>query len=147
VLPTEVTRREDPLPTMMDEGSVGRSDRTEVKLRTLEVVWLEAPESVTQLETTGGTIVVVWKEWASDCWFQELIHGGHDVGGGGARVSAKVGSTWCGGRLYERALEAIHGVHITGGRCGKGGAMVRPAYYEGGPYGRAPASITDGRGC
>jgi hypothetical protein len=26
---------------------------------------------------------VVWKEWASGCWFQELIHGCHDAGGGG----------------------------------------------------------------
>jgi hypothetical protein len=73
--------------------------RTEIKLPTLEVVWLEVPESVTQVETMGGTIVVVWKEWASGCWFQELIHGAQDAGGGGARFGAKVGSTCCGGRL------------------------------------------------
>jgi hypothetical protein len=50
------------LPTMMDEGSVRRGGRTEVKLLTLKVVWLEASKSVTQSVTTGGTIVMVWKE-------------------------------------------------------------------------------------
>jgi hypothetical protein len=38
----EVTGRDDLLPTMMDEGSVGRGGRTEVKLSALEVVWVEA---------------------------------------------------------------------------------------------------------
>jgi hypothetical protein len=47
VLPVEVTKREDPLPTTMDEGLVGRSGHIEDKLPALEVVWLEAPESVT----------------------------------------------------------------------------------------------------
>jgi hypothetical protein len=41
---------------------VGRGDRTEVKLAALKVVWLEVPESTTQSVTTGGTIVMVWKE-------------------------------------------------------------------------------------
>jgi hypothetical protein len=36
---------------------------------------LEAPESVTQSVTMGGTIVMVWKEWANGYWFQELIGG------------------------------------------------------------------------
>jgi hypothetical protein len=58
----ELTGRDDQLPTTMDEGSVGRGDRTEVKLLILEGVWLEAPESMTQSVTAGGTIVVVWKE-------------------------------------------------------------------------------------
>jgi hypothetical protein len=58
----ELTERDDQLPTTMDEGSVGRADRTEVKLLILEGVWLEAPESMTQSVTVGGTIVVVWKE-------------------------------------------------------------------------------------
>jgi hypothetical protein len=58
----ELTGRDDQLPTTMDEGSVGRADRTEVKLLILEEVWLEAPESMTQSVTAGGTIVVVWKE-------------------------------------------------------------------------------------
>jgi hypothetical protein len=46
----------------MDEGSVRRGDRTEVKLPALKVVWLEVPESMTQSVTAGGTIVMVWKE-------------------------------------------------------------------------------------
>jgi hypothetical protein len=46
-----VTERDDPLPTTMDEGSVGRGSRTEFKLPTLKVVWLEAAESVTQSMT------------------------------------------------------------------------------------------------
>jgi hypothetical protein len=51
---------------MMDERSVGRGGRTEGKLPALEV-WLEAPESVTQSVIARGTIVMVWKEWASGC--------------------------------------------------------------------------------
>jgi hypothetical protein len=47
------------LPTTTVKGSVGRSDRTEVKLPALEVVWLGALESVTQSEIEGGTIVMV----------------------------------------------------------------------------------------
>jgi hypothetical protein len=62
ILPTEVTKIDDPLPTTMGEGSVGRNDRTEVKLPALEVVLLEAPKSATQSVTAGGTIIVLWKE-------------------------------------------------------------------------------------
>jgi hypothetical protein len=76
VLPTEVTGRDDPLPKMMDEGSVGRGDLTEVKLLTLKVVWLEAPESMTQSVTTGGTITMVWKEMRG-CWTLTPLEPGH----------------------------------------------------------------------
>jgi hypothetical protein len=62
ILPTEVTERDDPLPTTMDEGLVGRGGRTEVKLPALEVVWLETSEYATQSVTVGGTIIMVWKE-------------------------------------------------------------------------------------
>jgi hypothetical protein len=51
--------------------------------------WLEALESTTQSVTAGGTIALVWKEGASSCWSQELIHGVHAVGGGGARVARR----------------------------------------------------------
>jgi hypothetical protein len=47
---------------MMDEGSVERGGRTEIKLLSLGVVWLEALEFVTQSMTAGVTIIVVWKE-------------------------------------------------------------------------------------
>jgi hypothetical protein len=99
VLPTEVTGRDDPLPKMMDEGSVGRGDLTEVKLPTLKVVWLEALESMTQSVTTGGTITMVWKEMANSYWSHGLIPGVHAIGGGGARGSVKTGPTCCEGRL------------------------------------------------
>jgi hypothetical protein len=62
VLSIEVTGRDDLLPTMMDEGSVERGGRTEIKLLSLGVVWLEALEFVTQSMTAGVTIIVVWKE-------------------------------------------------------------------------------------
>jgi hypothetical protein len=42
-----MTERADPLPTIMDEGSVEVGGQTEVKLRTSEVVWLEALEFAT----------------------------------------------------------------------------------------------------
>jgi hypothetical protein len=90
------------------KGSVGRGGQTKVKLPALEVIWLEALESVAQSVTTGGTIVTVWKEWASGYWSQELIHSVHGTkggcarggtaGGGGARGGVKIGLTCCGGR-------------------------------------------------
>jgi hypothetical protein len=66
--PTEVTRRDDPLPTMMDEGSVEVGGRTEVKLLTFEVGWFQAPESAMQSVTTRWVKAMVLKELANDCW-------------------------------------------------------------------------------
>jgi hypothetical protein len=62
-----VTGRADPLPTTMDEGSVEVGGRTEDKLPASEVVWLEMPESATQLVTAGGVKAMVLKELANDC--------------------------------------------------------------------------------
>jgi hypothetical protein len=64
--PTEVTGRADPLSTTMDKGSVEVGGRTEVKLPASDVVWLEAPEFVTQLVTAGGVKAMVLKELAND---------------------------------------------------------------------------------
>jgi hypothetical protein len=61
-----VTERADPLPIMMDEGSVKVGGRIEVKLPASEVVWLEALESATQSVTTGGVKAMVLKELAND---------------------------------------------------------------------------------
>jgi hypothetical protein len=61
-----VTGRADPLPTTMDEGSVEVGGQTEDKLSASEVVWLEAPESVTQSVTAGGVNAMVLKELAND---------------------------------------------------------------------------------
>jgi hypothetical protein len=82
----------------MDEGSVRRGGRTEVKLPALKVVWLEVSESATQSVSIGGTIGMVWKEGASVCWSQELIHGVHTTGGGGVRGGTMIGLTCGGGR-------------------------------------------------
>jgi hypothetical protein len=62
-----VTGRADLLLTMMDEGSVEVGGRTEVKLPASEIVWLEAPESMTQSVTAGGVKAIVLKELANDC--------------------------------------------------------------------------------
>jgi hypothetical protein len=64
--PTEVTGRADPLPIMMDEGSIEVGGRTEVKLPASKMVWLEVPESVTQLVTAGGVKSMVLKEFVND---------------------------------------------------------------------------------
>jgi hypothetical protein len=64
---TEVIGRADPLQTTMDEGSVEVGGRTEDKLPTSEVVWLEASESATQSVTAAGVKAMVLKELANDC--------------------------------------------------------------------------------
>jgi hypothetical protein len=56
----------DPLPTMMDEGSVEVGGRTEVKLPASDVVWLEALESVTQSVTTEAVKAMVLKDLAKN---------------------------------------------------------------------------------
>jgi hypothetical protein len=61
-----VSRRADPLPTMMDEGSVEVGGRIEVKLLASKVMWLEALESVTQSITIGGVKAMGLKELADD---------------------------------------------------------------------------------
>jgi hypothetical protein len=61
-----VTKRADPLPTVMDEGSIKVGGQTEVKLPASEVVWMEAPESVTQSVTVEGVNAMVLKELAND---------------------------------------------------------------------------------
>jgi hypothetical protein len=83
----------------MDEGSVGRGSQTEVKVLALKVVLLEVSESMTQPMTVGGTIAMVWKEGANDCLSQQLIHGVHTTGDGGARGGVKIRSICCRGTL------------------------------------------------
>jgi hypothetical protein len=56
----------DPLPTMMDEGSVEVGGRTEVKLPASDVVWLEALESATQSVTTEAVKAMVLKDLAKN---------------------------------------------------------------------------------
>jgi hypothetical protein len=62
IIKVKWTGRADPLRTMMYEESVKVGGRIEVKLPASDVVWLEAPESVTQSVTTGGVKAMVLKE-------------------------------------------------------------------------------------
>jgi hypothetical protein len=64
-----VIRREEPLPTMIDEGlNEAKGQRVEI-LPTDVVVWCIMSESATQswTEVRGGWSVMVLKELASDC--------------------------------------------------------------------------------
>jgi hypothetical protein len=67
VSPTEVTGRDDLLPTMIDEGLVELDRRRVVRLLTSEVVWLKAPKSMTKSVTVRGVKGMILKELASDC--------------------------------------------------------------------------------
>ena len=53
-LPTEVTGRQEPLPTMMEDGQEGWGGRMEERRLGSGVVWYEAPESAIQWVRTGG---------------------------------------------------------------------------------------------
>jgi hypothetical protein len=66
--PTEVTGRMEPLPTMMEWGWKAEGGRGKEMLPECRVVWLEAPESATQLvASVGGVNSMVLKEPARDC--------------------------------------------------------------------------------
>jgi hypothetical protein len=62
-----VIGRADPLPTMMDEGSIELGGQTEVKLPASNVVWLAALEFGTQLVTAERIKTMVLKELTNDC--------------------------------------------------------------------------------
>jgi hypothetical protein len=66
--PTEVIGREEPLPTMIDEGVDEFKGRGLEILPAKVVVWCEAPESATQswTELGGSWSVMVLKELARD---------------------------------------------------------------------------------
>jgi hypothetical protein len=73
--PTKVIERTNPLPTMIDEGTVDLKGWKVVKLLAYEVVCLEAAESATQSMTMGGVTIMVLKELVKDCWSQVLNNG------------------------------------------------------------------------
>jgi hypothetical protein len=58
---------------------------------------------------------MVWKEGANDCWSQELIHGVHAIGSGGAGGGVKIGSTYCRGATSEWCRSRSRGRGAT--RC------------------------------
>ena len=51
--PTAVTGRQDPSPTMMEEGQEGCWGQTEERIPAFGVVWKEAPESAIHSVMTG----------------------------------------------------------------------------------------------
>ena len=88
-----VTGRQDPSPTMMEEGQEGCGGRTEERISASGVVWKEAPESAIHLVLTGGVSPMVLKDCASAAW----SHPPGQVGGwlgwaGGVQGGAKRGA-------------------------------------------------------
>ena len=63
-----MTGRQDPSPTMMEEGQEGCEGRTEERIPALEVVWKEAPESAIHSVLTGGVRPMALKDCASAAW-------------------------------------------------------------------------------
>ena len=59
-----VTGRQDPSPTMMEEGQEGYGGRTEERIPVSGVVWKEAPESAIHSVLTGGVSPMVLKDCA-----------------------------------------------------------------------------------
>ena len=66
--PTAVTGRQDPSPTMMEEGQEGCGVRTEERIPASGVVWKEAPESAIHSVLTGGVRPMALKDCASAAW-------------------------------------------------------------------------------
>ena len=77
-VPTEVTGRQVPLTTMMEEGQGGW---TEESIPASGVVWYVAPESATHLELTGGVSPMVLKERARTVGSQPTSPGEASEGG------------------------------------------------------------------
>ena len=60
-----MTGRQDPSPTMMEEGQEGCGGRTEERIPACVVVWKEAPESVIHSVLTGGVSPMALKDCAN----------------------------------------------------------------------------------
>ena len=67
-----VTGRQDPSPTMMEEGQEGCGGRTEEMILASGVVWKEAPVSAIHSVLTGGVSPMVLKDCASMAWSHPL---------------------------------------------------------------------------
>ena len=66
--PTAMTGRQDPSPTMMEEGQEGCGGRTEERTPACGVGWKEAPESAIHSVLTGGVSPMALKDCASAAW-------------------------------------------------------------------------------
>ena len=60
-----VTGRQDPSPTIIEEGQAGCGGRTEERMPASGVVWYEAPESAIHSVLAGGVSPMVLKDCAS----------------------------------------------------------------------------------
>jgi hypothetical protein len=63
-----VTGRQDPSPTMMEEGQKECGGQTEESIPASGVVWKEAPESAIHSGLTGGVSPMVLQDCASAAW-------------------------------------------------------------------------------
>jgi hypothetical protein len=63
-----VTGRQDPSPTMIEEGQEGYRGRTEERIPASGVVWNEAPESAIHSVLAGGVSPMVLKDCARAAW-------------------------------------------------------------------------------
>jgi len=63
-----VTGRQDPSPTMIEEGQEGCGGRTEERIPASGVVWNEAPESAIHSVLVGGVSPMVLKDCARAAW-------------------------------------------------------------------------------
>ena len=63
-----VTGRQDPSPTMMEEGQEGCGGLKEERIPASGVVWYEAPESAIHTVLTGGVSLMVLKDCARGAW-------------------------------------------------------------------------------
>ena len=63
-----MTGRQDPSPTMTEEGQEGCGDQTEERIPVPGVVWKEAPESAIHSMLTGGVSPMVLKDYARAAW-------------------------------------------------------------------------------
>ena len=70
--PTAVTGRQDPSPTMMEEGQEGCGGRKEKRIPASGVVWKEALESAIHSVLSGGVSPMVLKDCTSVAWSHPL---------------------------------------------------------------------------
>ena len=141
-----MTGKQDPSPTMMEEGQEGCGGRTEKRIPTSGVVWKEAPESAIHSVQTGGGLVPpprpgrLLAGWSGRC--PERREQGSSSGEHGRRLGprtrARDGLDRRGGRDSLRSGERGSGPRgvpgrVRGGRDGLRG--VRGGEGGGGPRG------------
>ena len=88
-----MTGRQDPSPTMIEEGQEGCGGRTEERIPASGVVWNEAPESAIHSVLVGGVSPMVLKDCARAAWSHPSGQVGCWLGwAGGVQDGAKSGA-------------------------------------------------------